>query len=90
MMAEHAHEWKLTRSKYPSLTVAYCKDITCKASLQFEQAEAMLNEYGTLRKATETLSAEIASQRGCVECWTGKSCGADCNMQDIADTLEGK
>lgn len=37
-----------------------------------------------MRRRIAELEALIANERGCSQCWTGKTCGSDCHMTDVA------
>ena len=89
-MTEHVHEWAINiafEHNYGAWGV--CKN--CMEVLKQEEIEARLNEYETLKAATERLSAEIRKTvsnllvRGKIS--EGEH---DCAMRRIADILEGK
>ena len=55
-MTEHVHEWKW-QDNGDGYYWFFCEHPTCNAEISTEEAEARLNEYETLKAATERLSA---------------------------------
>lgn len=59
-MTEHVHEWKLKTYLYVGIPIFTCSDDDCAAMLSVKEAESRLNEYETLKKATEAFSVDSA------------------------------
>lgn len=61
MGEQHVCEWKWQEEPETGYWF-YCTDPTCDEAMSTEEAEHRLNEYETLKKATETLTAEMAQR----------------------------
>ena len=96
-MTEHVHEWVWDIRENDAWF--FCKDPHCKRPMGALDIEARLNEYETLKKATERLSARAASMAADDLCairdamsqqipqFTG---GIIKQLRAYADALEGK
>ena len=87
------HEWKIKRQGLGGHIVIRCEK--SQEELMIDEAESRLNEYETLKAATEELSAEdarFAVKR--IEAHIGYEWDDDegtmCALDAYADTLEGK
>ena len=98
-MTEHVHEWAINiafEHNYGAWGV--CKN--CMEVLKQEEIEARLNEYETLKAATERLSAEDADGlASCARICSGGDDGLGYNAEEVrlaqcadayANILEGK
>ncbi len=72
---------KLYRAKGHTMA---CRFSGCTCGAVAEHADAM-SEWGRLLFAAQEA---LAKERGCSECWTGTSCGADCRMSDVVEARD--
>ena len=84
-MAEHMCEWVYTPD-WKGGTTFTCAYPDCENKLSYKQTSQRLNEYGTLKKATEVLSAEAARRISNRKLPVSEHE----ELQAYADTLEGK
>ena len=54
MNEQHECEWRMCR-KWSGGVVAQCHDVNCKETLGIMEVNSRLNEYETLKRATERL-----------------------------------
>ena len=86
-MTEHVHEWVFTQLGCYFM----CVNGDCDERLYPKQAESRLNEYETLKAATERLSAKDAREMvRCVRKDCPPSCECADNLLAYADILEGE
>ena len=83
-MTEHVHKWELMPDKTSVFYLAGCNE--CGVVPKNPEIENMLNEYETLKAATERLSAEDV-RAGLALGWVT---GLRDKMKAYADTLEAK
>ena len=87
-MIEHVCEWELKAYLYVGVPIFGCKIKGCHEKLAVRQAEAMLNEYETLKAATEKLSMKEA--RDYSEASVVMPKFLQNLLSEYADILEGK
>ena len=93
-MTEHVHEWDVTTDGAFATYDIFCAFRDCNARLEPEQVITMLNEYETLKAATERTSASdamlfvnyIVDEFG-DDPWLSRLAG---NLRAYASILEGK
>ena len=83
-MTEHVHEWRIIR-KWTGDTLVKCD--LCDESMAVSEINRRLNEYETLKAATERLGAEIAQAAVDAKGFVGGFLTA---LKAYADALEGK
>ena len=93
-MTENMHEWKIKRQGLGGHIVIRCEK--SQEELTIDEAESRLNEYETLKAATERLSAGMAivlanALDDIAVAWDGKDAGkGPRDLRAYADTLESK
>jgi len=87
MAEQYRHKWKLHRQGLGGHITIRCSNEQCAGWLTIEQAEARLNEYETLKAATDRLSAEMARSAVNAKGFVGGLLSA---LRDYANILEGK
>ena len=61
-----------------------CENIRLKQQVVDALGDALAAKHALAAKEAliDSLLAKLAHERGCDECWNGKSCGTDCHMND--------